>query len=524
MSTGLNSIMGKKQSRSMTGSDASAREMLKAALELEKQGKWDQVLMLAQQVAKALPSWAHGYYAIGSAQCGMGMLDESDKNLRKAISRDDTEPGFYARHSEVLNKLGRAEEAIAAADRAVELGPTVSGLKVVKAMVLRTNGRSQEAFAFLDELVEQGERDPKVRNCRASIAGEIGKVDEGILSLEELVEEFEDGVWKDRPLLSVILIELSKLYDKAGRFDEAFETADLAGKMRTTGYDPQEQTKICTDRIGVWSKELVGSLARSRVTSETPVFIVGMPRSGTSLVEQIIASHPSAFGSGELMDTYRSAKELSEPNELLPDRMDVVSQIQRASLDRHARKILKVMEKTARVDGSMISKSTRITRITDKLPNNYELIGIIGLLFPNSKIIHCRRSALDTCISCFLLDFVGETNHGYSYDLGHLAHQYKLYERYMEHWKQVSDIEIFDVDYETLIDEPEAGARRIIEHIGLEWDDRCARSHETERVVSTLSSQQVRKEMYSTSVGRWKNYERHIGELIDGLGDGLSGS
>ncbi|PHS61897.1 MAG: hypothetical protein COB00_12900 [Alcanivorax sp.] len=128
-----------------------------------------------------------------------------------------------------------------------------------------------------------------------------------------------------------------------------------------------------------------------------------------------------------------ASRELGEPTTLQPNRMDVVEQLKQASLDRYARKIVKAMEKAA---------GKGIERITDKLPNNYEHVGMINLLFPDAKIIHCKRNPLDTCISCFLLDFVGDRNHGYTYNLAHLARQYRIYEQYMNHWKQVSPIEM----------------------------------------------------------------------------------
>lgn len=502
----LNSIMS---SQIPNLSSKSNEQLFTESQQLEARGKNRLALVYAREIVKRKPNWAHGHYAVGSALCGLGLLDEADTSLRKAISRDPSQAGIYARHAEVLNRLGHHEEAVETIDRAVALSPNDPRILVVKAMVLRLGGDLAHAHACLDEAIVNGSTDPNLRSVHATIAAQLGKRDQGIAELEKLVDEADTGVWNDRFMHSAILMHLSRIYDQVDRFDDAFAAAKRAGEMRQTGYDPDRYDALCADRLRVWTKDTIEALPRSRVDSDKPVFILGMPRSGTSLVEQIIASHPHGYGSGELRETYVSCEELGEPNDLVHDRMDVVNQIKRPTLDRYARKILKGMEKNAGKDA---------LRITDKLPNNYEHVGMIGLLFPGAKIIHCKRGALDTCISCYLLDFVGDRNHGYSYDLAHMARQYLIYERYMAHWREVSPIEMLEVEYEDLVASPVEGAKQIIEYVGLAWDDRCASSHKTKRAVSTLSSDQVRKPVYTSSIGRWKNYESHIGALIDGLG------
>ena len=515
------SNMGKKKSlktskqKSSHNSKISLDQLFREFEQAEKQGQFRKSLAIGREIVSRKPGISHGHYAMGSAFCNLGLLDDADTALKKAIARDP-QAGIYTRHAEVLNRLGHHELAIEAINTAISKSPDDPRILVVQAMVLGLGGSVDQAYANLDRAIEGGCTDPNLRSVHASLGGQLGRIEQGIAELEALVKEAEDKVWVDPFMHSAILMHLSKLYDRSSRYEEAFEAATRGGAMRKTGYDPEKSEATCDDLIRVWSQETVDGLACSRVSSEKLVFILGMPRSGTSLIEQIIASHPLGYGGGELAELYMAAKELSEPTSLQPDRMDVVSGIQRAGLDRCGRKILKSMEKAAgkNEDGVVYE------RITDKLPSNYEFVGMIGLLFPNAKIIHARRNALDNCISCYLLDFVGDVNHGYSYNLEHLAHQYKLYQRAMEHWRKVSPIEMLEVDYEELVAHPEEGSRQIIEYVGLEWDDRCAKSHETKRAVSTLSSEQVRKPMYTSAVGRWKNYEDWIGGLIGELGDG----
>jgi tetratricopeptide (TPR) repeat protein len=484
----------------------------------EMSGQYQRVLDLGQQIVKIKPQWSVGHYFVGAGQCGLGLLDEAERALRKAIARDDSQFGMHTKLGEVLNRLGHREEARACADRAVELGANEADAIVPAATIWWLGGDPKKADQLIQDAISRGIESPKLINVAANLSGSLGRVDEGIDALFKLLEDQDDGRSLLRILHSEIRMNLAKLLDKAGRYDEAFEQAQRGCELRETGYDPDRVMNTCVDRIGAWSAERYVGAATSRVKSETPVFIIGMPRSGTSLVEQIIASHPKAYGAGELLDCYWSARELTDPNEHVTDRAKLVEQLKTAALDRHARKALKIMEKAAKRE-----LGAGFARVTDKLPNNYEHVGVISKMLPGARFVHCMRNPLDVCVSCFILDFMGDTNHGYSYDLEHMAAQYRIYERYMAHWKTIESIPILDVRYEELISDGESGARRIIDFVGLDWDDACAQSHKTDRAVSTLSSDQVRKPMYSSSRERWRNYEKHIGVLIEALGTGDSG-
>lgn len=489
-------------------------QLIKAYEFAEQHQRFRKALEIGRVMVSRQPGKMHGHYAVGSALCNLGLLDEAQTALSKAITRDPKQAGIYTRLAEVLNRMGHGEDARDAVDTAADLAPKDPKVMVVKAMVYKLSGESDQAYAYLDQAIANGCTDPNVRSVHASFAGEMGKVEQGIADLEQLVDEADRKVWKDPFMHSAVLMHLSKLYDKVGRYDDAFACAKRAGDMRKTGYNPEKASEICDERIKAWTPERIANIQRSRVKGNNIIFILGMPRSGTSLIEQIIASHPLAYGGGELAEAYSSAIELSEPNEHLNDRSVILDQLKRASLDRCARKIVKAMEKAAgkNEDGKPYAK------ITDKLPSNYEFVGMLWAMLPDAKIIHCTRSPLDTCLSCYLLDFVGDVNHGYSYNLEHMAHQYRLYQRTMEHWKSVLPDAMLEVQYEDLVQHPIDGAKRIIDYVGLEWDDRCAQSHKTVRSVSTLSTDQVRKPMYTSSIGRWKHYEQHIAPLIDALG------
>jgi hypothetical protein len=235
--------------------------------------------------------------------------------------------------------------------------------------------------------------------------------------------------------------------------------------------------------------------------SSVPVFIVGMPRSGTTLIEQILASHPRVFGAGELMNLTRTVATLSRRAPFLGAILAMGAPELR---ELGAHYVTEVRQLAPEAD-----------RIIDKMPANFRLVGLIHLALPNARIIHARRDPLDTCFSCFSQLFSGDQP--FSYDLAELGRYYSAYEMLMQHWRRVLPRGVMlEVNYEDVIGDLEGEARRIVSHCGLEWDDACLSFHQTERPVR--STFQVRQPIYRNSVGRWRLYERHLGPLIGALG------
>ncbi|MGH6874602.1 MAG: sulfotransferase family protein, partial [Aestuariivirgaceae bacterium] len=238
------------------------------------------------------------------------------------------------------------------------------------------------------------------------------------------------------------------------------------------------------------------------------VFIVGMPRSGTSLVEQIIASHPKAFGAGELDDIGFIAATLG----MKGVRTDVPVDPERIlSLSRP-----EIVKAASRYLRRLSRRSPEAVRITDKMPHNFERLGLIALMLPRARVIHCRRDPLDTCLSIFMQDF--QEAHGYAANLRSLGLYYGEYAGLMAHWRKVLPTPLLEVDYERLIENAPAEIRKIIDFVGLKWDDACLNFHRTRRAVATSSHWQVRQPIYATSVMRWQNYRQFLAPLIEALG------
>jgi Sulfotransferase family len=290
-----------------------------------------------------------------------------------------------------------------------------------------------------------------------------------------------------------------------GDFDRAFQSFKSANeilKRSAEPYDRKWQTALARDLTRAYTRETLANAAIGASDSTVPVFVVGMPRSGTSLVEQIIASHPLARGAGEL--------------EFWTDVMrDRESQVRQALLDEPIRKelgesYLRALQERA---GNAFEESSRnALRIVDKAPVNSHYLGLIHSVFPKARIIYMQRDPIDTCLSCYFQNFPLTLN--YTLDLADLAHYYKEHQRLMSHWRAVLPPgALMEVPYEALVDQPEEWIRKILKFLDLDWNPQCLRFEQTQRAVVTASYWQVRQKLFGTSVARWRRYEKFIGPL-----------
>ncbi|MBE9556053.1 MAG: sulfotransferase [Proteobacteria bacterium] len=262
------------------------------------------------------------------------------------------------------------------------------------------------------------------------------------------------------------------------------------------GYNKATEERVVEELIRGFPRAIFDGHGGS--DSQTPVFIVGMPRSGTSLVEQILASHPSVFGAGELNLINRAAIRLRHEAgyPLAPAPKAILKDISAAYL------------------AYIKNLGAAADRITDKMPTNFRSLGLIAQLFPNARIIHVRRDPMDTCFSCYMQNFQGSGN-TFIYSLDWLGHYYELYLRLMEHWRAVLPTPMLEVDYEALVADQEGESRRLVEFLDLEWDESCLDFHNAERAVVTASFTQVRQPIYHSSIGQWRRFGAQMKALSD---------
>lgn len=303
-----------------------------------------------------------------------------------------------------------------------------------------------------------------------------------------------------------MLFSLSKYFEKKKSFNKAFEFADRGNYLvRRSQLYTFERYRLLIEQIkNVFSNTLMERFRGKGSSSQKPVFIVGMPRSGTTLVEQILSSHPDVFGAGEL-------GHIPAITALMPK---VIKTSSPFPMCMNALKGWMVSHAAKYYLNKIYEIAHRATKVTDKLPQNFLYLGLISVIFPNAAIIHVKRNLKDIALSNYFTNFKYKNGIlGYSFSLEDTGHMLNSYREIMSHYKNNLCLSFFELDYETLVEHPEEQARNLLEYVGLKWDDRVLAFHQTERIVKTASLWQVRQPLYTTSKERWKNYKDHLGPL-----------
>jgi len=332
---------------------------------------------------------------------------------------------------------------------------------------------------------------------RISRATKYNKTDSEIRQIERC-QSNEDISTNDRRYL---LFAAGKMYDDIEEVDRAFDCYDLANKLDDVFFDPNVTSQKFKELTDTFRRILFQRYGKYGSPSERPIFVVGMPRSGTSLIEQILSSHPDVFGAGELPHIQTLTKKLPEVLDTGEPYPACINHITASAIRDLSDLYLDSLDK----------QSDKAVRVIDKMPGNFQHLGFIQILFPNARIIHCVRDPLDTCLSIYMTPF--RESHPYRSNLTHLGHFYHQYRKLMEHWHRELLMPVFDVRYEDLTTEPEGTSRRLVEFCGLGWDDRCLMSHKADRLVHTASNLQVRQPIYTSSLGRYRRYTKHLIEL-----------
>jgi len=346
---------------------------------------------------------------------------------------------------------------------------------------------------------------------------EIDEEDDIATVLARLQNEERIGINQ----LVVYNMTLGNLFDKVKAPERAifyYKAANslnqIQWKKKGAVYNRDHTENVVAQNREIFTAEFIREMQEAHGNpSERPVFILGMPRSGTTLVEQILSSHPEVCGAGELAKLTQltaAATQRHTPRGAQQQR-NYPLWVPEARADEFTSMAQQFLDYLDEFDAGA-------ARVTDKMPHNFTLVGLIAILFPNARIIHCMRDPVDVCLSCFRQNFAAP--HPYSLDLADLGHHYRQYREYMAHWRQVvPSHQLYEVQYEELVQAQEDVSRELIDHIGLEWDDNCLQFHQKERAVKTASLAQVRQPIYTKSMKKWKPYAPYLGELFRALGE-----
>jgi hypothetical protein len=272
-------------------------------------------------------------------------------------------------------------------------------------------------------------------------------------------------------------------------------------------YSPAEHERFVTDMVGAFNTDFFARTTGAGLDTRRPVFVFGLPRSGTTLVEQVLASHPQVHGAGELRFGMRSFEALPAPELKSNPPVPGLPHIDAPTVRRLAEQHL----------GWLGALNGQADRIVDKMPDNYIYLGLLAAMFPRATFIHCRRDLRDIAVSCWMTDFRAIR---WASDLGHIASRFTQHRRIMDHWRSVVPVPLIEVDYEETVTNLEGVARRLVSACELEWDPICLDFHRLDRPVRTASATQVRQPVYTKSLARWKHYERELAELFSTLPTG----
>ncbi len=490
------------------------------------------------RVIQMRPGLAMPYNNMGQALQEESRLEEATACYEQALRLEPNSARFLCNLASVLNEKGLREEALAQTRRALALQPTYAEGHLLLGGLLQEQGDLAGAMACYEEALRLDPNRPAAHTDMGDALAEKGDLEQAHAcyraalrldprdsrSLSCLATALRDRLPEEERQTALRLLEgplpvksrmaleyaLAHVEDAQGRPTEAAALLARANAQRKIllqrqgkAYDPAVHTQFIDGLLGAFTAEHFARVRGWGLDTEVPVFIVGMPRSGTTLTEQVLASHPRVHGAGEL--TY-----LRETFESLPNRPGSLGELI-PCVDRYDR------DNVAAVAERHLARLRQLSpadRVVDKMPDNYLWLGLIATLFPRARIIHCRRDMRDVAFSCWLTHF--KQIH-WSCDLEHLASRILEYQRIMAHWQHVLPVPVLEVDYEETVADLESVARRLLDFCGLEWDTACLAFHKTSRPVRTASVNQVRQPLYRRSVARWKSYTEALAPLLGRL-------
>ena len=444
---------------------------------------------------------------MGSIQLRMGRFHEAEASFLQALKINTANPVVLKHMAITQFALCKYENALHYWQQLEHQYPGQVDIQTKKAEILERQGQLDKAYNIIKAMIDQGKENAEIAMLFASVCRHIGHRNEAIAMLKRVLSNQDEKI-NDEDRVS-IHFKLGALYDAEQDYDQAFKHFQTANELKHIQYDSDSDSAFVDKLIETFNPHFLSNLARSSNDSERPVFIVGMPRSGTSLVEQILASHSQIYGAGELGYLRMAIPNLPrlESQKTYPDSLAELTQ---ETYDHIAQSYLDLL----------MQSSTEERYVINKMPGYFLHLGFIAILFPRAHIIHCMRDPLDTCLSCYFSDFVGSSN-SFTHRLEDLGHHYRNYDRLMRHWNEVLDIPILNVSYEELIADQEGITRCLLDFLDVEWDESCLRFFENKRIVNTMSYNQVRQPIYTDSIGRWKHYDRYLEPLKTSMLDSL---
>lgn len=474
-------------------------------------GDAETALHEADAIKKKFPNENDPLVIEGRAALSLGLHDRAAEAFRKLTSRLPDRPELELHHGIALERVGDHEQALRQFDKVLRLDPGNFLALCHRSTTLNATGEREAAYAAFVELTQKyngaemsAEEAALITLTMASFAPDLVEPQIAIDALRGGLGEFEDPGFQ-----RAAHAHLGRLLREQGEHEQAFAHYERCKAIDKGAWDPDQHSRRVDRLIDCWRD--AGAVPASRspgIKGERLVFIVGMPRSGTTLVEQMLAQYDAVVPGGE-MNAIDGVIPRAEPVEMRHG--------PRLPLDRslYVQKTIDSMSKAAM---KAYNKVDRRAMVTDKQPYNFLLIPLIARMFPGCRFIHCVREPLDCCVSNLMTAFSQLQMH--THDQYWLGRYYADYERIMHAWQELPGLEVIDLRYEGLVRDPETQLRPVLGRLGLEWDERVLRFHESQRTVRTASRAQVRESLYTEAIGRHKPYVHLLDDLHRGLEEG----
>ena len=499
-------------------------------------GRNDEAFDVLTNLIKSHPDFVVSYIHIAGILENRGDYIQAIRYLSDALENADEPLEVLNEQARLCHEYGMHQQSIENCKKALEIDPNNETAHFFLALALADSTHYEEALEKLDKLLLDTQDRAKILHAKASLLERLGYYGEAYEIIKPLMtqDSIPDGIANvyaricqkydecdlalamindtlkkpdlDMGVRRSLLFTLAKLHDRLHNYEPAFDAIQEANNMKPYIYDHNKYTDYINQLI---HPDLIALAKQPRKVNTShrirPVFIVGMPRSGTSLVEQIISSHPLVIAGGERHEIASLASKLSF--------MEGIGGTYPECLTRLTPDLINQM--LAGYDEFTRTLPSEVSVLTDKMPENFNHLIFIRMLFPEARIIHCVRNPIDTCLSCYFQQFAGY--HDYAYDLEDLGNHYNEYKRLMNYFRDEADIPFLEVQYEDLVHNTEEVSRKMIEYCDLEWDEQCLRYYESDQIVRTASYEQARQPIYTSSIEKWKHYESHLQPLRDAL-------
>jgi tetratricopeptide (TPR) repeat protein len=487
-----------------------ANDLLAEAEAMLKSGELDTAAARYREVIRLLGAQPAAWKVrgrLGVVLMRLGRFDEAAKELTQVAAADPSTEARY-RLAQAHAFAGRHAEASEILDGVLKDDPDHAPSIARAAALLQYVGRGEDALAMLDAAVTRGVRSREIAHTMATVAIPFGRERDAV----DLLRPFAADATLSPAVLGEMNFCLGRLLDSMGDVDGAWAAYTEGNRLTRRRFDPDAHDRAVDTIIETFTVEAVRSIADRGEEGARAILVVGMPRSGTTLVDQILGAHPRVEAGGELRALNDAIAGIPGPRVGMHPQLNRVRGV---SLQRARRSYLAALDAVSPVSD----------RVTDKMPQNFFHLGLVPAILPGASVVHCLRDPRDTALSCYFRSFVG--GNAFSYDLVWIARYTRAYLRLMRHWTSVlpeagAPVRLVDARYESLSENPGEYARAMVESLGLAWDEACLGFGASGKMRPTLEPDQAGKGVYASSVARWKRYERHLAPFIEAMGDDLA--